>query len=227
MFSRGGTGPCGGNSVQAQPCFWRGWARPRSGPRPPAAAMRGGTDRGVHPCAARRRSRRPASALRSAQLAVRRRWGRGVSRMAQKGRVGGRQTYRSDRKAAAPRPVRAAPVDVAPIRAVVEQAVTGEGYEVDSVSVKPVGRRHLVRVTIDGDGGLGLDVIADVSRAISAALDAAEETGKQLIDGEYQLEGSSPGVDRPLTTPAHWRRNIGRLVKVKAGERVHTGRVVT
>jgi ribosome maturation factor RimP len=147
--------------------------------------------------------------------------------MAQKGRVGGRQTYRSDRKAAAPRPVRAAPVDVAPIRAVVEQAVTGEGYEVDSLSVKPVGRRHLVRVTIDGDGGLGLDVIADVSRAISAALDAAEETGKQLIDGEYQLEVSSPGVDRPLTTPAHWRRNIGRLVKVKAGERVHTGRVVT
>lgn len=147
--------------------------------------------------------------------------------MAQKGRVGGRQTHRPDRKAAAPRPVRAAPIDVAPIRAVVEQAVAGEGYEVDSMSVKPVGRRHLVRVTIDGDGGLGLDVIADVSRAISAALDAAEETGKQLIEGEYQLEVSSPGVDRPLTTPAHWRRNIGRLVKVKAGERVYTGRVVT
>jgi ribosome maturation factor RimP len=120
-----------------------------------------------------------------------------------------------------------APVDVAPIRAVVERAVTGEGYELDSLSVKPVGRRHLVRVTIDGDGGLGLDVIAEVSRAISAALDAAEETGKQLIEGEYQLEVSSPGVDRPLTTPAHWRRNTGRLVKVKSGERVYTGRVVT
>lgn len=147
--------------------------------------------------------------------------------MAQKGRLGGRQVHQPDRKATAPRPVRPAPVDVAPIRAVVEQAVTGEGYEVDSLSVKPVGRRHLVRVTIDGDGGLGLDVIADVSRAISAALDAAEETGKQLIAGEYQLEVSSPGVDRPLTTPAHWRRNTGRLVKVKAGERVFTGRVVT
>lgn len=147
--------------------------------------------------------------------------------MAQKGRFGGRQTRQTDRKADAPRPVRPAPVDVAPIRAVVEQAVTREGYEVDSLSVKPVGRRHLVRVTIDGDGGLGLDVIADVSRAISAALDAAEETGKQLIKGEYQLEVSSPGVDRPLTTPAHWRRNTGRLVKVKAGERVFTGRVVT
>jgi len=147
--------------------------------------------------------------------------------MAQKGRLGGRQTRQPDRKAAAPHPVRSVPVDIAPIRAVIEQAVTGEGYEVDSMSVKPVGRRHLVRVTIDGDGGLGLDVIADVSRAISAALDAAEETGKQLIAGEYQLEVSSPGVDRPLTTPAHWRRNTGRLVKVKAGERVFTGRVVT
>ena len=151
--------------------------------------------------------------------------------MATKGRLGGRQARQPDRKAErradAPRPARPALVDVAPIRAVIEQAVTGEGYEVDSLSVKPVGRRYLVRVTIDGDGGLGLDVIADVSRAISAALDAAEETGKQLIEGEYQLEVSSPGVDRPLTTPAHWRRNTGRLVRVKAGERVYTGRVVT
>jgi ribosome maturation factor RimP len=144
--------------------------------------------------------------------------------MAQKGRLGGRQT---GRKAAPARPIRSTPVDVAAVRAVVEPAVVGVGYEIDALSVKPVGRRHLVRVTIDGDGGLGLDVIADVSRVISAALDAAEETGKQLIDGEYQLEVSSPGVDRPLTTPAHWRRNIGRLVKVKAGERVYTGRVVT
>lgn len=148
--------------------------------------------------------------------------------MAQKGRFEGRPGSRqAGRKAAPARPIHSVPVDVAAIRAVVEPAVVGEGYELDAFSVKPVGRRHLVRVTIDGDGSLGLDVIADVSRAISAALDAAEETGKQLINGEYQLEVSSPGVDRPLTTPAHWRRNIGRLVKVKAGERVLTGRVST
>lgn len=148
--------------------------------------------------------------------------------MAQKGRLEGRLGGRqASRKAAPARPVRSAPVDVAAVRAVVEPAVIGAGYEIDALSVRPVGRRYLVRVTIDGDGGLGLDVIADVSRVISAALDAAEETGKQLIEGEYQLEVSSPGVDRPLTTPAHWRRNIGRLVKVKAGERVLTGRVAT
>lgn len=141
-----------------------------------------------------------------------------------RGQHGGRQ---AGRPVAAVRPPKPVVVDVATVRAVVEPAVIGAGYELDGITIKPVGRRHLVQVVIDGDGGLGLDVIADVSRAISQALDEAEETGKQLIEGEYQLEVSSPGVDRPLTTPAHWRRNIGRTVKVKAGERTYTGRVVT
>lgn len=134
----------------------------------------------------------------------------------------GRSTGRS---AAQPRPPRPAPVDAAAVRAVVEPAVIGAGYELDALNVKPVGRRYLVRAVIDGDGGLGLDVIAEVSREISQALDEAEETGEQLIPGEYQLEVSSPGVDRPLTTPAHWRRNIGRMVSVRAVERNYTGRV--
>ncbi|WP_162908395.1 ribosome maturation factor RimP [Allorhizocola rhizosphaerae] len=129
------------------------------------------------------------------------------------------------RPAAQPRPPKPAPVDAAAVRAVVEPAVIGAGYELDALNVKPVGRRYLVRVVIDGDGGLGLDVIADVSREISHALDEAEESGGQLIPGEYQLEVSSPGVDRPLTTPAHWRRNIGRMVSVRALDRTYTGRV--
>jgi ribosome maturation factor RimP len=120
---------------------------------------------------------------------------------------------------------RVAPAELSAVRTVVEAAVLGAGYELEALTIKPVGRRHLVRITIDGDGGLGLDVIAEVSRAISHALDDAEESGRQLVPGEYQLEVSSPGVDRPLSTPAHWRRNIGRTVKVKAGERILTGRV--
>lgn len=151
--------------------------------------------------------------------------------MAQRRRPAGRQSARS---AVAMRATKPEAVDFAAVRAVVEPAVIGSGYELDSFSVKPVGRRHLIRIVIDGDGALGLDVIADVSRVISRALDDAEETGRQLIPGEYQLEVSSPGVDRPLTTPAHWRRNIGRTVKVrtsssggadKTGERSYTGRV--
>ena len=56
--------------------------------------------------------------------------------------------------------------------------------------------------------------MAVVSRAISDALDAAEESDGEVLAGEYQLEVSSPGVDRPLTEPRHWRRNVGRLVAV-------------
>ncbi len=136
----------------------------------------------------------------------------------------GRSTGRSAAQARPPKP---APVDVGAVRGVVEPAVIGAGYELDALNVKPVGRRYLVRVVIDGDGGLGLDVIADVSREISQALDTAEENGGQLIPGEYQLEVSSPGVDRPLTTPAHWRRNVGRMVSVRALDRTHTGRVTS
>ena len=66
-----------------------------------------------------------------------------------------------------------------------------------------------------------------MSRAVSAALDAAEEAGDAVVPGEYVLEVSSPGVDRPLTEPRHWRRNVGRLVAVTVtGEGQVTGRVV-
>jgi ribosome maturation factor RimP len=112
------------------------------------------------------------------------------------------------------------------LQAVIDPVVAGTGYDLEELSVKQVGRRHLVQVVIDGDGGVGLDAIADVSRAVSRALDEAEESGTDLIMGEYQLEVSSPGVDRPLTLPRHWARNVGRLVKVKAGEKSLTGRVL-
>jgi ribosome maturation factor RimP len=72
---------------------------------------------------------------------------------------------------------------------------------------------------------VSLDTVADLSRDISAALDAAEAGGRDLIAGEYELEVSSPGVDRPLTLPRHWRRNIGRLVKVAVDGRSLVGRI--
>ena len=127
------------------------------------------------------------------------------------------------------------------LRAVIEPVVNDAGYDLEDLSVSRAGRRHVVRVMVDADGGIDLDAVADVSRAVSAALDAAEEAGGDIVAGEYQLEVSSPGVDRPLTLPRHWRRNVGRLVKVTArgaaalpgqrgeqptGDRQLTGRVV-
>jgi ribosome maturation factor RimP len=126
------------------------------------------------------------------------------------------------------------------LRTVIEPVVVRAGYDLEDLSVSRAGRRHVVRVIVDADGGINLDAVAEVSRAVSTALDEAEESGGDLVAGEYQLEVSSPGVDRPLTLPRHWRRNVGRLVKVTvrgaglpgqrgeqpAGDRQVTGRVV-
>jgi ribosome maturation factor RimP len=88
--------------------------------------------------------------------------------------------------------------------------VAGHGMDLDGLRVIGAGRRRLLRVVVDADGGVSLDDIAVVSRELSAALDAAGAMG----EAPYTLEVSSPGVDRPLTQPRHWRRNIGRLVTV-------------
>ena len=104
----------------------------------------------------------------------------------------------------------------------IEPVVEAAGFDLEEVGLSRAGRRHLVRILVDADGGINLDDVAVVSREISAALDAAEEKGDEVLPGEYQLEVGSPGVDRPLTLPRHWRRNLTRLVAVNG----LTGRVV-
>jgi ribosome maturation factor RimP len=95
------------------------------------------------------------------------------------------------------------------IESVVRDAVADTGFELESLEEVRAGQRRLIRVIIDSDTGVGLDDIAAVSRAVSLALDQHDE----LIAGPYQLEVTSPGVDRPLTAPRHWRRNRQRLVR--------------
>ena len=111
------------------------------------------------------------------------------------------------------------------LRGLVEPIVAREGLDLEDLTVSPAGRRYVVRITVDGDGGVGHDELSDVSREISTGLDEAERTQGELTPDAYTLEVSSPGTDRPLTLPRHWRRNVGRLVKVKVGERLLTGRV--
>jgi ribosome maturation factor RimP len=82
--------------------------------------------------------------------------------------------------------------------------------DLESVRVSRAGRRLLLRVVVDADGGVGLDDIADVSRDVAVVLERDDE----MRDAPYTLEVSSPGVDRPLTEPKHWRRAAGRLVSV-------------
>ncbi|MGH3648260.1 MAG: ribosome maturation factor RimP [Micromonosporaceae bacterium] len=112
------------------------------------------------------------------------------------------------------------------LRSVVEPAVTSAGYDLDDLAVSRAGGRSVVRVVVDGEDGVSSDAIADISREVSAALDTAEETEGPISPSGYTLEVSSPGIDRPLTEPRHWRRNRGRLVKVKVDRATRTGRVL-
>jgi ribosome maturation factor RimP len=101
-------------------------------------------------------------------------------------------------------------VDAERLAGLLEPAVTALGLDLDGVRVTSAGRRRLLRVTVDGDGGVSLDDIEKVSRELSGVLDTAAAMGEV----PYTLEVSSPGVDRPLTEPRHWRRAAGRLVSV-------------
>jgi ribosome maturation factor RimP len=97
------------------------------------------------------------------------------------------------------------------------------GLDVEAIELTPAGRRRLLRVAVDKDGGVTMDDIADATKEVSRLLDDSDVMGEQA----YTLEVTSPGTDRPLTLPRHWRRNQGRLVKVtrRDGSTV-TGRVV-
>ncbi len=97
------------------------------------------------------------------------------------------------------------------------------GLDLEGIELTPAGRRRVLRVAVDRDGGVTLDDVAEATKEVSRLLDESDAMGQQ----PYVLEVSSPGTDRPLTHPRHWRRNAGRLVTVTTtdgGSR--TGRVV-
>jgi len=117
----------------------------------------------------------------------------------------------------------AGPVDDKRLAGLIRPVVTAAGMDVESVRASMVGKRRLLRIIVDSDRGVSLDDAAEVSRQVSALLDASNAMGEV----PYTLEVSSPGVDRPLTEPRHWRRAARRLVKVKvSGEGSVVGRVL-
>ncbi len=110
-----------------------------------------------------------------------------------------------------------------------EPIVAQAGADLEDLELASAGRRTRIRVIVDADGGLDLDAIASISQAVSEALDDPDRAGSTLdglSPGPYTLEVSSPGVDRPLTQPRHWSRNIGRLVDIECTDgAVVTGRI--
>ena len=106
----------------------------------------------------------------------------------------------------------------------IDPYLAAEGIELDDVEV--LGGGQIVRVTVDADGGLGVDTIADLSRGISRILDEDDP-----VSGSYTLEVSSPGLERKLARPRHYHKSVGREVTVKThapveGERSHRGSLV-
>ena len=96
------------------------------------------------------------------------------------------------------------------VRKVAAPLAAQEGMELVDVEFGGPGGRQTLRLFIDKQGGVSLDDCTAMSRAVSAALDVEDP-----IDGAYDLEVSSPGLDRPLRTPEHFQKYQGERVKVK------------
>ncbi len=114
----------------------------------------------------------------------------------------------------------------ADLRKLLEPGVVALGFEL--VDVELAGSHHspTLRVYIDGPAGVNVDDCARVSRQLSALLDVEDP-----LPGQYTLEVSSPGLDRPLVTPEDFRRFIGETIKVKMqppllGRKNFSGRLV-
>jgi ribosome maturation factor RimP len=92
------------------------------------------------------------------------------------------------------------------VRELVEPSLAGHDLEVVDVE----HRAGVLRLTVDRPGGVDLDTISTVSRLVSDALDRTD-----VVPGRYVLEVSSPGIERPLRTPEHFRRFVGTTVAVR------------
>ena len=110
------------------------------------------------------------------------------------------------------------------ISELVTPAVSDLGFYLEDVHVATPGNHRIVTCIVDGDLSLNLDQVTSVSRVISELLDEAAFMGET----PFTLEVTSPGVDRPLTQPRHFAKNVDRLLKiVKLDGSEVTGRILS
>ncbi len=104
----------------------------------------------------------------------------------------------------------------------ISPAVTEAGFFLEEVQIAYPGSHRIVTCVVDGQSPLNLDQVTVASRVISELLDTAEFMGET----PFTLEVTSPGVDRPLTQPRHWTKNLTRLIKVTLSDgTITTGRL--
>lgn len=110
------------------------------------------------------------------------------------------------------------------ISELVTPVVSDQGFYLEDVHVATPGSHRIVTCIVDGDASLNLDQVTAVSRVISELLDEAAFMGET----PFTLEVTSPGVDRPLTQPRHFAKNVDRLLKIiKLDGSEVTGRILS
>jgi ribosome maturation factor RimP len=103
-----------------------------------------------------------------------------------------------------------------PLFEAIEPVLAALGLDLYDVELQGRGPARILRVSIDRDGGVDLDAITAATEAISPVLDHDAATDA-VLRGSYTLEVTSPGLERPLRTPEHFRRAAGATVSVKTG----------
>ncbi|GIV61309.1 MAG: ribosome maturation factor RimP [Rhodothermaceae bacterium] len=96
------------------------------------------------------------------------------------------------------------------VRAIVEEVIAGTSHYVIDVQVRGRKGSRVVEVFLDSDAPLHVDELARLNREIGFLLDVED-----VVDGKYHLNVSSPGVDRPLRLPRQYRKNVGRVLRVR------------
>ena len=110
------------------------------------------------------------------------------------------------------------------IAQLVTPSVEEAGYFLEDVHVVTPGNQRIVTCIVDGESALNLDQVTSASKIISGLLDEAAFMGET----PFTLEVTSPGIDRPLTLPRHFAKNVTRLLKVTLNDgNVVTGRITS
>ncbi|MDF1797062.1 MAG: ribosome maturation factor RimP [Coxiellaceae bacterium] len=96
------------------------------------------------------------------------------------------------------------------LEAIFTPSVEALGCHIWHCELQTAGKRKILRLLIEGENGVNANVCAKISRQVSSILDV-----ENLVSGQYMLEVSSPGMDRPLVKPEHFQQYVGRKVKLK------------
>lgn len=96
------------------------------------------------------------------------------------------------------------------VAAAITPAIESLGFYLEDINITSAGKRSMLTVIVDGDTHLSLDQVTVATKAISEIVENLPTLG----NNPFTLEVTSPGLDRPLTKPRHWRKNQDRLIKI-------------